>query len=249
MPCVHPLTAWRGEWKDNGKREIIFDRSKCKKIQPEEIKLPCGQCVGCRLERSRQWAMRCVHEASLHKENMFLTLTYDKDHLPASQSLVLEDFQKFMKRYRRYANVPLRFFHCGEYGEITFRPHYHSCIFGHSFDDKILWATKNGNRLYTSRALNLLWGKGYCIIGDVTFDSAAYVARYIMKKITGEKAEEHYKGRKPEYVTMSRRPGIGKGWYDKWKEDIYPHDYVIILSLIHISEPTDGLLSRMPSSA
>lgn len=231
MICFHPITAWRGEFKENGKREIIFDKTKCKSIHPQQLTLPCGQCVGCRLERSRQWAMRCVHEASLFKENMFITLTYNNDHLPADGSLHVEHFQLFMKRLRRYfqnEGKKLRFFHCGEYGDTYGRPHYHACIFGVDFSDKVLWRDTAGIPLYSSDTLNDLWGLGYCIIGEVTYDSAAYVARYIMKKITGDKAEAYYSGKKPEYITMSRRPGIGRGWYEKYKGDVFPHDYTVV---------------------
>lgn len=121
---------------------------------------------------------------------------------------------------------------------MNYRPHYHACLFNHDFEDKTLWTTRNGVKLYHSEILNKLWGKGFATTGDVTFESAAYVARYITKKITGEQAEQHYTriddstGEilhvEPEYTTMSRRPGIGKGWYDKFKTDVYPSDQIII---------------------
>lgn len=233
MACYHPLRGWRSrQLNESGKRSIVFDR---KKAAPgyTEIHLPCGQCIGCRLERSRQWAVRCVHEASMYEHNCFLTLTYDDDHLPDDGSLNLKHFQDFMKRLRKKYNstreTPIRFFHCGEYGDENARPHYHACIFNHDFHDKLLWKTTDvDNKLYTSDELSKLWPYGYAIIGDVTFDSAAYVARYIMKKVTGDQAELHYQGLKPEYITMSRRPGIGKKWFDQWKDDVYPLDSVIM---------------------
>ncbi len=208
----------------------------------ESFELPCGQCVGCRLERSRQWAMRCVHEASLHEENCFLTLTYDDEHLPVrikslgpkarvQNSLILSDYQDFMKRLRKKYGSGIRFFHCGEYGDALGRPHYHAVIFNHDFPDKVLHrVTPQGHRLYTSESLEKLWPNGFALIGDVTFESAAYVARYVMKKVTGEPAAAHYQGRKPEYTTMSRRPGIGRGWYDKYKAEVYPFDEIIVNS-------------------
>jgi hypothetical protein len=254
MPCYHPIDAWYSkEVNPSGKRSLVFDRNKAKHIGAQ-VRIPCGQCIGCRLERSRQWAMRCVHESELYSDNCFITLTYDDDHLPDDQSLHFVDFQKFMKRLRKhYSSQKIRFFHCGEYGELcsncgkpspylkiqdkckcgnwepTFgRPHYHACLFGFDFDDKVLWSTRNGNRLYTSDTLNKVWGKGYCVVGDVTFESAAYVARYIMKKITGTKKEEHYVGLSEEYTTMSRRPGIGAGWYEEFKADVFPSDFLIV---------------------
>jgi len=227
MPCYHPLKGWRSKTNNkNGRRPIVFNRRDGYEDQP--IELPCGQCVGCRLERSRQWAIRIVHEASLYEDNCFLTLTYNNENLPKDGSLKVEHFQKFMKRLRQKYPKTIRFFHCGEYGDQEGRPHYHACIFNHNFGDKKLYSRNNGFPLYTSEELETLWPYGFCTIGSLTFETAAYTARYIMKKVTGAKAEDHYNGKKPEYTTMSRRPGIGKTWFEKFKADIYPHDYVVI---------------------
>lgn len=226
MSCYSPLTAFKAKSKDPQKMLLTFRRSESWK--GEAINLPCGQCVGCRLEKSRQWAVRCTHEASLHERNCFLTLTYDEQNLPKDGSLHLEHFQLFMKKLRKKFGAGIRFFHCGEYGGQFGRPHYHSLLFNHDFDDKKFFSERNGNKVYTSSTLRELWSQGHSVIGEVTFQSAAYVARYVMKKVTGENAELHYLGRKPEYVTMSRRPGIGKGWYDRFKSDVYPLDRVVV---------------------
>lgn len=234
MPCYNPLQGYRSRHLNaSGKRSIAFNIHDGFIDQP--ITVPCGQCIGCRLERSRQWAIRCVHEASLYDENCFVTLTYDNAHLPDDGSLDKTHFQKFMKRLRKYyGNYRLRYFHCGEYGERFARPHYHLCIFGFDFPDKELWKETSGGKLYISDTLNEIWGKGYCVLGDVTFESAAYVARYITKKITGDKADEHYVDKKtgvlrlPEYITMSRRPGIGSDWYSKYSTDAFPSDFIVI---------------------
>lgn len=227
MPCFNPVRGWRAKnVNESGKRSIVFKIDQGFEDLPVEI--PCGQCIGCRLERSRQWAIRCVHEASLWENNCFITLTYNDDNLPENNSLVLRDFQLFMKSLRKKYGPGIRYFQCGEYGEQNSRPHYHACIFNHDFTDKKVWKIHNGFRLYTSDALSKLWPYGYSIIGDVTFESASYVARYILKKITGPNSENHYDGRKPEFVTMSRRPGIGKGWYEKYKTDLFPHDKCVI---------------------
>lgn len=203
------------------------------------VTVPCGQCIGCRLERSRQWAMRCVHEASLYTQNCFITLTYRQDNLPEDFGLRKEHFQKFMKRLRRkYPDQKIRYFHCGEYGDKNLRPHYHACLFNFDFDDKVLFSTRDNIPLYTSNSLSDLWPDGFSTVGAVTFESAAYVARYITKKITGDKAEKAYRrvdpvtGEEyrviPEYTTMSRRPGIGHAWYKQFKDDCYPSDYLIL---------------------
>lgn len=241
MPCYHPLKAWRGPSGPSGRLSVVFDASKSYGI---EITLPCGQCRGCRLARSRQWATRIMHEASLHESNCFLTLTYSDHHVPKDGSLKKKHFQDFMKRLRGRVGK-LRFFHCGEYGERFARPHYHACIFGFGFPDRVVHSVSNGNRLYTSRLLEEVWPFGFGIIGELTFESAAYVARYVMKKITGDMAHQTYKGfdpdtgelrddlprREPEYVTMSRGGrngrGIGHEWFARYGGEVFPSDEVI----------------------
>lgn len=221
---------------ETGKRQIVFKRPR--DVPGDSFPLPCGQCVGCRLERSRQWAMRCMHEASLYRRNCFLTLTMNDSVLAEYECLKCGDgaslcvcqFQRFMKRFRkRFSDDRIRFFHCGEYGEKGGRPHYHAAIFNFDFSDRVFHkVSKSGFPIFVSQTLDELWGLGFAWIGDVSFESAAYVARYIMKKVNGDAAEEHYAGRRPEYVTMSRRPGIGRGWFDKFKTDVFPSDGVVV---------------------
>jgi hypothetical protein len=185
-------------------------------------------------------------EASCYDENCFLTLTYDDDHLPPDRSLHVEHFQLFMKRLRKKFGSGIRFFHCGEYGDQFSRPHYHALIFNFDFPDKQPFKKNHdGSILYTSQLLADLWSYGHVLIGAVTFESAAYVARYVTKKITGKAAKAvdddgllpyeqldpltgEVLSLRPEYVTMSRRPGIGKPWLDKWQSDVYPNDYVVV---------------------
>nr|QJB19918.1 MAG: replication initiator protein [Microvirus sp.] len=233
MPCYHPLKAFRNDANES-RPTIHFNPHIGQYDIP--LRLPCGQCIGCRLDRSRQWAIRCVHEAQLHEKNCFLTLTYSDDHLPEGGSLRFKDFQDFMKRLRKRMG-PVRFFHCGEYGEKLSRPHYHACLFGLDFHDKYLWKENRGFPIYRSPILEELWPFGHSSIGAVTFESAAYVARYITKKITGKNAADHYerldeygeyRQLDPEYTTMSRRPGIGSKWFAKYVNDVYPSDQVIL---------------------
>ena len=182
-----------------------------------------------------------MHEAQLHESNAFITLTYADEHLPQDRSLDKREFQLFIKRLRKSIQPQrLRYFHCGEYGAKLGRPHYHACLFGFDFPDKELQRySKTGEKLYRSDLLDSAWqNKGWALIGEVTFQSAAYVARYITKKITGEAAHDHYLNvdkhtgeilnpLQPEYTTMSRRPGIGSDWFNKYAEDVYPSDEVI----------------------
>lgn len=228
MVCYAPLKGYRSRTSgDNGRRQIVFNRKQGYVDLP--VTVPCGQCVGCRLERSRQWAIRCVHEAQMHQTNSFITLTYNNEHLPKDNSLDLRHFQLFIKRLRKhYHPKPIRFYHCGEYGSKHGRPHYHAILFGLDFEDQRLHQQTKTGDLYTSAILQRLWPYGFSTIGTVTFASAAYVARYIMKKVTGPAASSHYEGRKPEYTTMSRRPGIGSTWLQKFTSDVYPSDEIII---------------------
>jgi hypothetical protein len=240
MACYKPMEAWYSkEVNPSGKRSLVFSPKSA--YEPDRpIELACGQCIGCRLERSRQWAIRCMHEASLYENNCFITLTFSPEALAKREfpeSLDVREYQLFMKRLRKRFGDGIRFFHCGEYGEKYKRPHYHALLFNFDFPDKKLFRIDNGFRLYTSEALSELWPYGFCTIGDVTFESAAYVARYITKKVTGDDADKAYMvvdeetgeligHRKPEYITMSRRPGIAKEWFDKHKNDVYPSDNI-----------------------
>jgi len=211
------------------------------------MELPCGQCIGCRLESSRQWAMRCVHEASMHENNCFITLTYDAENLPPDGGLKKKDFQNFMKRLRKQTKAKIRYYHCGEYGDQTNRPHYHAILFGYNFDDwQYLFNSPGGEPIYTSKTLEKIWQNGFVTIGTMTFESAAYVARYCMKKLNGPLAEQinpktdlrHYERINEftgeivpvlsEYSTMSRRPGIAHNWIANFTRDVYPKDFTTI---------------------
>lgn len=233
MPCFHPMPAVR---MSDGSVKFV---SRNKRGVEGTLELPCGQCIGCRLERSRQWAMRCLHESSLHDHNCFITLTYDDSNLPPGGSLDYADFQKFMKRLRKRIKSPVRFYVGGEYGENgTIRPHFHACIFGYDFLDKVYFKkTSSGEKIYTSKLLESLWPFGLSSVGNVTFESAAYIARYCIQKVTGDLAEAHYRvvtedgeiiDRVPEFNHMSLKPGIGADWLAKYRTDVFPRDYVIV---------------------
>lgn len=239
MTCYHPLKAYRSLEvnPETGKRRLTFNPHKAL-IEGSAIEVPCGQCIGCRLDRSKQWAVRCMHEAQMHRANCFITLTYSDQAVPVDYSVKLDHFQKFMKRLRKSQGNNIRFFACGEYGENYNRPHYHSLIFNFDFPDKKLKANRRGNPIYHSQLLTKLWPHGFHEIGTLTYKSAAYTARYCMKKIGGDRADDHYTRTSPidgnmyrvasEFCVMSRRPGIGTTWFDKFKSDAFPSDYVIV---------------------
>lgn len=230
MACFHPVSAFQPL---AGGPLLFRERKDCKAIQ-----IACGQCIGCRLQRSSSWALRIMHESKSHASNCFITLTYSDSHLPDNNSLRYSDFQLFFKRLRKKFGNGVRFYMCGEYGERFDRPHFHACIFGLDFDDKKVFSkSPSGHLIYTSDVLDNLWGKGFASTADLTFESAAYVARYVCKKVTGNNAESHYERVNvltgelfsvvPEFAKMSLKPGIGASWLRKYESDVTSGDYIV----------------------
>lgn len=200
------------------------------------ISLPCNGCIGCRLDRIEQWSVRCSHEAKMHEYNSFITLTYTDEALPEDYGLDPREIQLFLKRLRKDLNCKIRFFLCGEYAPETLRPHYHGLIFGYAFPDRKLWSKNDGNPTFTSDQLERAWPHGRCIIGDLTPQSARYVAGYSMKKIGGDRAAAHYSRQHPRsgqtyqvHPEFQRQSlGIGRTWYDKFKGDAFPSDFLVV---------------------
>ncbi len=267
--CTSPLKGFINGTTENGKKNLIvtpysvdhievLDNKKIYVDSPaitskfaltEFVEIPCGQCIECRLQRSRRWADRCMLELGYHESSYFLTLTYDNDHIPKNQlydeetgevyaenaTLVKRDLQLFMKNlrrqyeYRGYTNK-LRYFACGEYGSQTKRPHFHLIVFGLKLDDLVLYKRNfNGDNLYNSAFISKIWDKGFSVVGDVTWQSCAYVARYIMKKHLGKDSDiyERY-NIEPEFTLMSRKPGIARQYYDEHKNELFYQDFVSI---------------------
>lgn len=208
----------------------------------------CGRCIGCRVDKSREWATRIAHEASLYEENSFLTLTYNDPSLPSDYSVSIRELQLFMKRLRKAIEpIKIRFFACGEYGDLNGRPHYHAIIFGYGFPDKVPWRkSASGLVCYRSAQLDRVWSRliddeyvpiGHAEIGTVTKQSGGYVARYVIKKIGGSAAPDHYErihsvtgevcNVKPEFMCCSTRPGIGSAFIDAWGKDAFPSGFLV----------------------
>ncbi len=216
------------------------------------MEVACGQCLGCRLDHSKMWAARMAHEAAMHENNCFITLTYDEEHLPRDGSLNKKHFQDFMKRLRqKFSDRTIRYYHCGEYGDQLNRPHYHACLFNLEFPDEQLFNHNDGYPLFISQTLQKLWPYGFSTIGDLTMESAAYTARYCLKKVTGVRGHDHYLRYdqygvaywlQPEYATMSRGrkkgQGIGADWFHTYTTDVFPSDTLPI--------PGVGLIRTIP---
>jgi len=210
--------------------------------------------MGCRVERTREWAARLMHESRFHEFASFITLTYSDEFLPPDYGLHKREWVLFMKKLRNhwfehYPDVKLRFYAVGEYGETNLRPHYHAIIYGAAFPDQKLFSRGSDptKDIYTSDTLTKLWGKGFTTHAHVSYANAAYVAGYVRKKITGkQEAAEHYRrinpdtGEtfhvEPEFALMSRMPGIGRQHIEKHLDDVYPDDFIIV----------DGHKSRVP---
>lgn len=274
MACYHPLQALDVGMTANGKKDIKFLSYKPSENEhfvtydgkfyhrSRLMQLPCGQCVGCRLEYSRQWANRCMLELEYHDSAYFVTLTYDDFHVPinyycsndetgeASPSLTLckRDFQLFMKRLRkRFSNDKIRFFMAGEYGSSTFRPHYHAILYGLHLDDLTVYKrSPQGHTYYNSDSLASCWRDsngdaiGFVVVAPVTWETCAYTARYVMKKLKGSEAKFYSDFNiQPEFTLMSRKPGIARQWYED-HPDLYDYDY------INISTPKGGRKFRPP---
>ncbi len=309
MPCFHPLKAFKIGVLPSGKDDLMIvpygvDHLETHKghivrvdtpfLSPYSEKsymqwkeIPCGHCEGCRIDRSRDWANRCMMELEYHKDAYFVTLTYNDDHVPksyyadpstgeAKEALTLSkrDWQLFMKRLRKATDgLPgcenLRFFMCGEYGPKTLRPHYHAIIFGLHLDDLVPFSQRQlGEKVYQyylSNTLQDAWSVveyihgipsdeeevsscqkrqrvpiGHVLVGKVTWETCAYVARYVLKKRYGSEAAVYDQfGLQPEFTLMSRRPGIGRQWYDD-HPDCYEYDF------INLSTPDGGKKVRPP---
>lgn len=241
MSCFYPLPASR-----NRESERVFIGRHLPAAageSPELMGLPCGVCVGCRADKARAWAIRCMHEAQLYDANRFVTLTYDEAHLPVSLSLEYSDFQLFMRRLRKKVRgvnpspagtFPVRFFVAGEYGEKYKRPHWHAILFNTYFADEVRLV----NGTSRSTTLESIWQRGNVVIGDVTPQSASYVAGYTLNKRYGRGSEDYYEDvvnpisgevftRRKEFCQMSRDPGIGSWWFDRFSMDLFPNDTAV----------------------
>lgn len=223
MRCTDPRTVG---FKSDGKTIAWSQRQASKEFAT--FQLPCGQCLSCRLDYARQWAIRCVHESKMWPNNTFITLTYDDQHL-GDNVLDYRDFQLFMKKLRKkLGDQRIGFFVTGEYGEKTKRKHWHAIIFNWEPPDKVYqFSNDRGDKVYTSAILDSLWEKGGTKVGDVTFESAGYCARYAAKKLAHGHDEMH------ELQPISKKSSkhaIGKAWLERFHDDVFNYGNLVINS-------------------
>lgn len=270
MTCYHPLIRYEyyDQYKCNDGHmaykarviklgpgedyEDMEERVKSGLIRNRQI-IPCGKCIGCRLEYSKDWATKGCLEAESYSENWFLTITYDQDHLPEAGTMIdpktgeemgqnpfgtlkPKDWTLFLKRLRqyykrKYNHEGIRMMACGEYGEQYSRPHYHAIMYNLPLHNMAFHTyNENHEALYRCLELEEIWGKGMIVAADVNWNTCAYVARYITKKVGLPTQEEYYKclGVAPEFFRMSRKPGIGRTYFETHKDEIYKKDCLTI---------------------
>lgn len=242
MACVSPLTAyWSKQFGKSGKRLITFSRGESFSGVP--FKVECGQCIECRAGYATDWATRLMHERKCHDFAWFITLTYNDASLPEDRSLSKDEARLFVDRLRkmqwRKFKRRIRYFTAGEYGDDKNRPHYHLIVYNCFFDDlKFYKKNERGESLFSSKLLSEAWqNRGFCTIGEVTYDSAHYCAKYGLKRVTGLKADEYYTAYtadgiiytlQPEYSTKSNRPGIGRFFFEKYYKEMYVTDSCVV---------------------
>lgn len=234
MACAEPLQAWRPA---NGGPLIFNAPGKGNSRAYIQTTVPCGYCILCQEEKARQQAVRIVHEAQMHDESAFLTLTYADEHLPPYNSLRYDDTTKFWKRVRKALwkkeRIKLRYYMVGEYGDKHLRPHYHACVFGYAFTKNRIVVREGAQPLWTTVELERAWGLGNVRVGELSFASAAYTASYVLKKLRSkqqyvrvdEQTGELMRLEQPR-AFMSRN--LAKAWWEANRHYVSAHDMVVI---------------------
>lgn len=226
-------------------------------------RINCGQCLSCRINHAKIWSERCLLESQYWDSTLFISLTYNEANLPfngLNPTLRKKDFQDFMKRLRKRLNCKVSYFASGEYGGRTKRPHYHAIVFGLNLPDLKIFKVKKTYNIYKSQFLQDVWGKGFCTVGVCNSLTTAYTAQYSLKKskvvkLRGNLSDfedfltedlygqyrlddhEFLKSQgliEKEFLLMSRRPAIGKRFFDEHMQDIIDNDRIDGCEFKHI---------------
>lgn len=211
-----------------------FSDVRTRHIKQRYITLPCGVCFGCRCDNSRMWSLRMMHEHRYHDHNYFLTLTYSDENLPPGAVLQYRDLQKFWKSARHVfqdPQSPFKYFACGEYGDKSLRPHYHAAVFDFRIPDLRPYKRVGGGWYFLSDALRKCWGHGHVIVADLSWQSAAYIARYVTKKMHGANVRDRgtfdpVTGEVDLFPVERafQSNGLGKPFYEEFADQIWEKD-------------------------
>lgn len=209
MPCYHSRPAW--QTGKEGRKSISFQFQQ----SSPDFFIPCGKCEGCRATARSDWAIRIFHESQNWDRNCFVTLTYDDQHLPPE--IRKDDIQNFIKRLRKQSDRKIRYYAVGEYGEQTRRPHYHIVIFNEDFMSSRYYYSISDS-MYGNSELQRTWGMGQVTISELNMARAKYTAGYVTKKINDQDT----------FSLMSRKPAIGRYWFDEHKDNIRRLEKVVV---------------------
>lgn len=211
-------------------KPITIQKNLDRTAYPDGLQVPCGKCTACRIHKRKEWQVRLLHELHYWEKSMFLTLTYSNDNLPKNGSLIKTDLQKFIKRVRKSINHdPIKYYACGEYGDLTLRPHYHMILFGLGLnpeDKKIII----DNWHYTDWTVPSIRKNSF---GIVEKDSIGYVTGYIDKKLDGFDAFTEYfmTGREPVFKIQSQ--GLGKRYVEEYSQKIIDEKSISMFGTKH----------------
>lgn len=216
-------------------------------VQTGYFEIPCGHCLGCRQDQAREWSNRLIMEMKYHDSAYFVTLTYDDMHVPVIPSLdsltgeivwngnlKKSDVQMFMKRLRAHRqDDKIRFFAAGEYGPETKRPHYHAILFGLHLGDWSLIESghsETGQIYYDCPELAKIWRNGFVSIEPANEYTCRYVCSYVTSKVGDAAAESYWqdRGQQPPFSLSSRRPGIGRQYFEDHETEFFDYEKVFI---------------------
>lgn len=215
MSCFNPMVGkWDGTFTENRQKHIVIENHYVHdrdSKDPDAFLIPCGKCIGCKLDYAREWSDRMMLEYLCTGKAIFITLTYRQEELEKLPILGLNpatgevfhafrksDYQNFLKRLREKLSdkeILVRYFLCAEYGDKTLRNHYHAILFGISMNDlqksfQDVFSYHGMNELHqphwSSKFLEDKWKLGFVQIADATQETMNYCARYTSKKAMGD---------------------------------------------------------------
>lgn len=243
--CTSPLVAYPSP--SGGRPSFVRPPGHSGRI----LELPCGQCLHCRIGREREWSTRLMHEALFYPGlSWFVTNTFAPEFALPDASVSKETGALYLKRCR-HAFGAIRYMQRAEYGERTHRAHYHYALFGPDLTDlRPARRNERGDQLYTSATLEKLWPYGFVEVAPLDAGSARYMSRYLVRSFKGEglrpwdfvSPDGVITEREPPFISMSRRPGIGRRYVERYGHELGAGDFVVVDGR---KSPTPGYYHRV----